>query len=187
MAQESSQPWVGEHYHYDETRLLLLGKRRDPMPDHPTEMVKEVLDDFEGAMSFMKMLSRGLAGEEEPSKERLEYVWHRVAFTYYVSGTTGEAGERPTPDMWKAAKHAFPNILNKLRPRRIIVIGKKMWSKMPEEDVYMTDDVQGYFLDDHSVAVCWALPERLSWAQLAEIIHFMMGELPRGVKGRPGA
>ena len=161
MAQESIRPWVGEHYHYNETKLLLLGKRGDP-----TEMVKKVLDDFEGAKSFMKRLSRGLAGEEEPSKERLRHVWHRVAFTNYVGETKSDF---------------CSNILNKLRPLRIIVLGKDIWFRMPKEHVYMTDDVQGYFLDDHSVAVCWALPSKgkgSGWTQLAEIIYFTMGELP---------
>lgn len=196
MTQESFRPWVGEHY--DETRLLLLGESayswrdgnnqlRDPTPDLPTEMVKEVLDDFRSAddMRFMKMLSRGLAGEEEPSKEQLYYVWNRVALTNYIGGTVGEGPrKRPTSGMWKAAKRAFhPDILNELRPRRIIVLGKDMWSQMPETNVYMTDDVQGYFLDDGSVAVCFALhhPARgLSWARLADTIHFALGrELPR--------
>ena len=196
MAQESFRPWIGKHY--DETRLLLLGEsayawwdendqRRDPTLDHPTEMVREVLDDFGSAndMPFMKMLSRGLAGEEDPSKERLHHVWHRVAFTNYVGGTAGEAPrERPTPDMWEAADRAFhPDILNKLRPRRIIVIGKTMWSKMPDADVYMTEDVQSYLLEDGSIAVCWALPHTaagLSWTRLADTIHFVLGrELPR--------
>lgn len=56
-----------------------------------------------------------------------------------------------------------------------------MWSKMPKEDVYITDDMQGYFLDDNLVAVCWALPHPsagLSWTRLAEIIYFTMSELP---------
>ena len=200
MTQESFRPWVGEHY--NETRLLLLGESayswqdengqwQRPTPDLPTEIVKEVLDDFRSAddMRFMKMLSRGLAGAEEPSKERLYHVWHRVAFTNYIGGTTGEAPrERPTRDMWEAAKHAFrPDILNKLRPRRIIVLGKDLWGMMPEimpeTGVYMLDDVQGYLLDDHSVAVCWALPHPaggLSWTRLADTIHFALGgELPR--------
>ena len=199
MAYKSFQPWVGKHYR--ETRLLLLGESayswRDetnklchPTPDLPTEIIREILDlDNFGSvnynMRFMKMLSRALAGEEEPSKERLCHVWQRVAFTNYVGGTTGEGpGNRPTREMWEAAKRAFhPDILNELRPRRIIVLGKVMWSKMPEvayEDMYMTDDVQGYLLEDGSVAVCWVLPGRgLSWIRLADIIHFTLGpELP---------
>lgn len=196
MPQESFRPWKGKHY--DETGLLLLGESayswedengqwQHPTLDHPTEMVKEVLADFTNAddMRFMKTLSRGLAGEEEPSKERLHYVWNRVAFTNYVGGTVGEGPrERPTSAMWKAAEAAFlPNILNNLRPRRIIVLGKTMWSKMPDTDVYMTDDVQGYSLEDDSVVVCWALHHpsaRLSWSRLADTIHFALGrELPR--------
>ena len=195
MAQKSFQPWKGDHY--DETRLLLLGesayswgKRKDQRPtlNLPTIMVKEVLDDFGNAddMRFMKMLSRGLAGEKEPSKERLCHVWNRVALTNYVGGTVGEAPrERPTSAMWKVAKDAFrPDILNKLRPRGIIVIGKTMWDQMPHTDVYMTEDVQGYLLEDGSVVVCWALPHTaagLSWTRLADTIHFALGrELPRG-------
>ena len=195
MTQNSFKPWIGEHY--DETGLLMLGesayswldennKLRDPGDDLPTEMVNEVLDDFRSTndMRFMKTLSRGLAGEEEPSKERLYHSWHRVAFTNYVGGTVGEGPrERPTSAMWKAAECAFTNILNRLQPRRIIVLGKTMWSKMPDTDVYITDDVQGYHLEDGSVAVCWALHHpsaRLSWTRLADTIHFVLGcELPR--------
>lgn len=195
MPQESFRPWVGKQY--GETKLLLLGESayswqdkngqwQHPTPDLPTEMVNEVLDDFGSTndMRFMKTLSRGLAGEKEPSKDRLHHVWHLVAFTNYVGGTVGEGPrERPTSAMWKAAECAFPNILNKLRPRRIIVLGKTMWSKMPDTDVYITDDVQGYSLEDGSVAVCWALHHpsaRLSWTRLADTIHFALGrELPR--------
>ena len=166
MAQKSFQPWKGDHY--DETKLLLLGagwdennQRREP----PKKMVKEVLNDFGNADAFMKKLSRGLAGEEEPSKSLLHHVWHRVAFTYYVGETKS---------------NFCSNILNELRPRRIIVIGITLWYEMPEADVYMTKDVQGYLFDkDRSVAVCLAHPYP-GWARLADTIHFALGrELPR--------
>ena len=196
MTQKSFKPWVGKHY--DETKLLLLGesayswqdendKLLDPSPDLPTDMVNEILDDFENAnyMPFMKMLSRGLAGKKEPSKKLLRRIWHRVAFTNYVGGTVGKGPrKRPTRDMWEAAERDFrPNILNKIRPRRIIILGKVMWSNMPDPEVYMTDDVQGYLLEDGSVAVCWALDHPaagLGWIRLADTIHFALGhELPR--------
>lgn len=120
MAQESFKPWIGKHY--DETGLLLLGESayswldeddrlRNPSPDLPTEMVNEVLDNFENAdnMPFMKTLSRGLAGEREPSKERLHHVRHRVAFTNYVGGTVGEAPrECPARDMWGGGQARLP-------------------------------------------------------------------------------
>ena len=194
MTPKSPKPWIGEHY--DETGLLLLGqsawswrdeknKLQHPTPNLPTIMVKEVLDDFSRSaddMRFMKMLSQGLAGEKEPSKERLHHVWHLVAFTNYIGGTTGEGpGTPPTRAMWEAAKRAFhPDILNKLRPRRIIVLGKDMWSKMPNTEVYINKDVQGYLLEDRSVAVCWALPSQgLGWTQLANTIRCAVGrELP---------
>ena len=168
MAQESFRPWVGEYY--DETKLLLLGawwdennQRRNPSLDLPKKMVKEVLNDFGSSNRFMKMLSRGLVGEEEPSKELLRRVWHRVAFTYYVGETKSDF---------------CSNILNKLRPWRIIVIGTTLWSKMPKTERNISDDVQVYSLEDGSVAVCWAIPYP-SWTKLADTIHFALRrELP---------
>ena len=168
MTQKSFKPWVGKHY--DETRLLLLGEN-DKRLDHPTETVIKVLDGIKGA-SDMSLLSQGLAGDEKLSKERLHHVWHRVAFTYYVGETKSDF---------------CSNILNKLRPRRIIILGTELWKKMPNvtaTDVYMTDDVQGYSLEDGSVTVCFALDDpatrMLSWKRLADTIHFALGrELPR--------
>ena len=167
MPQESSQPWIGNHYDCSETRLLLLA---DQLPALPTILVKKVLADFRNTNYFMKQLSRGLAGEIKPDQNLLHRVWHRVAFTNYV--------ERET---------FHRNILNNLRPQRIIVLGTEIWGKMPQVtagDVYMTDDVQGYSLEDGSVAVCFALnnpaTKRLTWKQLANTIYFALGgELPR--------
>ena len=179
MPQESSQPWIGNHYDCSETRLLLLANP-DNLSDLPTKLlVENVLADFAGATDFMKKLSRGLAGKEDPSKERLHHVWHRVAFTNYVGLPTGEGlGNIPETDMQKAAKGAFcDDILNKLWPRRIIVLGQILFDRMPQEDVYMTEEVQGYILEDGSIAVCWRISNP-SWAKIANIIHFTLGELP---------
>ena len=165
MTQKSFKPWTGKHY--DETRLLMLAAP-DNLSDLPTKLVKSVLADSAEATDFklMKKLSQALAGKEDPDQNLLNCVWHRVAFTYYVGETKSDF---------------CSNVLNKLRPRRIIVIGKTLWSKMPKPaDVYMTDDVQGYLFDeDRSVAVCLAHPYP-GWVRLADTIYFALGgELPR--------
>jgi hypothetical protein len=105
------------------------------------------------------MASRALANEESPTRDRLRSVWNRVAFTNYISDTVGDgAGTRPTPAMWEAAKQEFLPQLSKLHPnpKRLIVLGKDMWNAMPDTEIHITDDVQGYRLGDH-VIICCAL------------------------------
>ena len=135
---------------YDETRLLLLGESayswqdkngiwHDPEPKLPKQLVDEQIKDF-AAVRFARCLSRGLAGEESPNGEQLRSVWDRVAFTNYVNGTVGRGPEnRPTPEMWDAARRAFPSLLADLKPQRVIVFGKEMWSEMPPTNVAGTD------------------------------------------------
>lgn len=179
----SDREWVGDEY--QATRLLLLGESQyswlengevvHPSLDHATEMVEDVLRRFP-TYSFMTKLSMALACEERPSLERLKQVWNRVAFVNYVPGTVGVGARvRPTPEMWAAAKNSFPDILKRLRPRRIVVLGITMWSMMPDSDLHITDNVQAYRLPDGSLSICWALnhPSRgLSWRELAGVIYF---------------
>lgn len=187
------QAWIGENY--DSTRLLLLGESayswheengdlRHPSLRHSIDLVEDVLHDFASAPAFIRMLSRALANEVDPSAELLRAVWQKVAFTNYVTGTVGEGPrQRPSPEMWNGAKEALPGLLAELRPRRAVVLGKTMWSKMPECEVRITDDVQGYRLPDGSLALCWALnhPSRgLSWRQLAAVVQFACERELRG-------
>jgi hypothetical protein len=49
-----------------------------------------------------------------------------------------------------------------------------MWSNMPDTDIFITDDVQGYHVGG-DVMMCWATNHPsggLSWRQLAAVIHF---------------
>jgi hypothetical protein len=179
--------WKGRHY--DVTRLLLLGessyswhengKLRHPSPHHSSDIVKWVIDDFEGHlgnMPFMITLSRALANEQCPSRDRLRFVWSRVAFANYVTDSVG-VGARipPSAEMWKKAEREFPALLDRLAPSRVIVLGKRMWERMPPTDIEITKEVQGYRLVSGRTAMCWALkhPARgLSWRELAAIVHF---------------
>jgi hypothetical protein len=180
------KPWIGSEY--AATRLLILGESayswweddqlRHPSLSHSVECVRWAIHDFPNCGRFFGMVSRALAATENPDGNRLEAVWGRVAFTNYVSVTVGD-GSRipPASEMWKTAKREFlPGISNLFNPtpRRVVILGKTMWSKMPETDVFITDDVQGYTLAD-GVMMCWATCHPaggLSWRELANIIHF---------------
>jgi hypothetical protein len=84
--------------------------------------------------------------------------------------------------MWNDAKSDFLPAISKLKPRRVIVLGTTMWGNMPEAHVYITDDVQGYRIDDE-IMICCAVNHPaggLSWRKLASVIHFTYERELRG-------
>jgi hypothetical protein len=122
------------------------------------------------------MVSRGLANEQNPTRDRLKFVWDRAAFTNYVSLTVGDGPRtRPKPAMWADAKRDFLPAVSKLAPKGVFALGTKMWGMMPDADIYITDDVQGYRLGGGEIMMCCAMSHPAggsSWRKLASATHF---------------
>jgi len=177
------EPWKGSDY--ESTRLLLLGESAyswiqdgrevHPSPRHSILTVEEAITDFP-TTPFAIKLTRGVTGKENPSREDREVGWSRVAFTNYVPRAVGGAARvRPSPELWVEAQAEFHNLLKTLQPKNVIVLGKEMWAMMPDTQVWLTDDVQGYVVDD-DMALCWAVPHPsagLSWEWLAMLVQYL--------------
>jgi hypothetical protein len=177
------KPWKGSEF--DKTGLLILGESayswwegdelHHPTTEHVTESVCWAISNFKESSRFFRMVSRALANEQDPTESRLNSVWNRVAFTNYVTTSVGEgARTRPSPIMWAEAKNNFLGDISKISPKRIIVLGRTLWTKMPDTDVFVTDDVQGYSLSG-DIVMCQAVDHPaggLSWQKLASVIYF---------------
>ncbi len=182
--EKMSQTWIGEHY--GQTRLLLQGESTyswmenediiHPSPRHSIELVEEVIKEFP-SNPFMTKLTRALASKEAPNEDERAQSWSEAAFTNYVQTTVGIGSRiRPTSEMWLDAANSFPNLLESLKPRNIIVLGKDMWRNMPQTSIWLTDDVQGYRLSNNEITMCWAVNHPsagLSWRRLADLIKFI--------------
>ena len=60
--------------------------------------------------------------------------------------------------------------LEQLRPRTLIVLGKRMWDRMPETVVYLSDDIQAYRLQNRETVICWAIEHPaigMGWERLS--------------------
>ena len=178
------KPWCGPKY--DGRKLLLLGEScydwededgalTKPKTNHPEQVVGWVKNGFPLANRFIDMLTRGICRNYAPSKAEVADAWDTVAFTNYVPLSVGVGPRiRPTEDVWEQADNEWALILNELRPRNIIVLGKTMWGYMPETQVVRSKNVQGYNLSDGSVAMCRAVAHPsggLGWERLAEEIQ----------------
>jgi hypothetical protein len=185
-------PWKGHEFHG--TRLLILGESaysweddsgilREPGPDHSILLVEDAKKDIDRSR-FMKMVSQGLANDENPSIERLAEVWNKVAFTNYVPELVGKfivPKDRPRPSSrhWERAKAEFRDILELIEPLRLIVLGRTMWEEMPAADYGDGKGAQAYELSTGELCWCQPLPHPargLDWRRLAATIYFAVGD-----------
>lgn len=89
--------------------------------------------------------------------------------------------------MYEQSKAAFTNLLEEMRPERVIVPGLDAWKNMPlDTDRFLCRDVQSYRLKLGAQAWCLALPhpanrqEGFSWVLAHESINlFRQIEFPR--------
>jgi hypothetical protein len=180
-------PWIGEAYSL--SRLLILGESayswiedgelRHPSKNHPTEIVRWAIEDFEnmGRAAFLKSVTRALANRDGPIRAERKKAWNSCAFTNYVAGTVGKgARKRPSKKALTGARKPFLNLIETIKPQRIIVLGKDMWRSMPACAIYVTDDLQAYKLRNGALAwsLCVSHPAgrgSLDWASLSKVIR----------------
>jgi hypothetical protein len=164
------EPYIGKKYH--STRTLILsesayswqgqdGKIVDPASSHPTENLRYWgIDHFRKPGYYMAM-GRAICGVKEPTPDQLKRTWNEYAYTIFVQGTVGfGAQKRPTDKQFKASCTPFLQILEKIRPLRVIVTGKTMWNHyMPScTGPHLCDDLQAYKLSDGILVWCLAVP-----------------------------
>jgi hypothetical protein len=182
-------PWIGSKY--EQQKLLLLGEShydwvdeetgilQRPEPDAPCMVVGESrVAPLKGAPTMIK-LTRALCNGESPSPEQAAEAWDGVAFTNYIPVSVGLGPRpRPSPVAWRQAAEQWHRILERLKPRVVIVLGLTMWNNMPETQVIESDLVQGYSLENGDTAMCYAInhPARgPSWTEYAAFISKAAG------------
>ncbi len=158
-------PWVGANY--DQHRLLVVSESAytwkdgdewiDPLPSHPTRSVLYNIENF-GLTTYFKAVNRALSGKESPTRDELQKVWNECAYTIFVQKTVGLKEDRPSEEQWVEASTLIPDLLERLRPAKMIVTGRTVWNRMPNTFFQISADVQAYKLQDDNLVWCLALP-----------------------------
>jgi hypothetical protein len=163
-------PWIGDNY--CPRCLLLLGesqyhwrdKRNGALiradADLPTELANCMIEaPCRPVSNTMKRLTQVICNAENPTTQQSRTAWNSIAYTNYVPVSVGEGAKpRPTRDAWRQASREWPQILERVKPRIVIVLGYTMWKNMSRTDLEVNDHVGGYRLKDNSLAMCWAAP-----------------------------
>ena len=167
MNERYFQPWVGKNY--PASRILLLsestydwlndeGEVATPQSTHPGDSLLWNVEHF-GRNRYFTQMNRSLCGKHTPSVGEMMEVWQDLAYTIFVQDSVGfGSGVRPAGTHWQQAGPHFLNLLEELRPTKVIVTGKEMWDRMPDCSVRLVDDIQAYKLKDNSLIWCLALP-----------------------------
>ena len=137
-------------------------------------LAKWAMEDPPTDQRFVAKVCRAICRTDWPTVQQAQDAWQSVAFTNYIPTSVGEGpGIRPSDAAWKQAEREWPALLDRLKPRVIIVLGFAIWDYMPATDKAVDDKTQGYRLTDGSFAMCWATkhPSRgPSWTWYADFI-----------------
>jgi hypothetical protein len=137
------EPWIGKNYSegLDGLRLLVLGESHwGPKRWEYSEFTRDVLkrECFEKRdrfFTFIAKLARGVPPGEYLEDDEREDFWNRVAFYNYVPSIVRDRPRhRPSEDQWKAAPTQLRDVLKKLKPHAILVLGKELWWRLNEQE-----------------------------------------------------
>lgn len=144
------QPFFIPHVgiNYTKTKLLVLGESHycgELCNDcglcgaHPecANFTSNVVNDYlntnnerEGWMNTYLKFERSMVGHKTDINES-RHIWDEVAFYNYLQVPMSAPRKAGTKAQYKAAEDAFFSVLESLKPRLMIVWGKRLWRHLP--------------------------------------------------------
>lgn len=129
-------PWVGESFEvgFNGSKILVIGdshygKAPGDESCFTCDVIKRHLSG-EQRISFFTNIARAITGVPNNELDQ-EELWKNVAFYNYVQESVEEARVRPTMEQGVDAQAAFEEIINKLQPDKIIMLGNFVWDMTP--------------------------------------------------------
>lgn len=137
-------PWVGSNYENPinfKYKTLILGESNftDPPENFNSSLVTRCVEDdlavgdqdrdTNGFCRFSTKIRRVIFGRNESLGPY--GLWQDVAFYNFVQTLVGDKARiRPTYEMWRESVPAFFEVIEKLLPTRVLVLGKANWNNL---------------------------------------------------------
>lgn len=116
------RPWIGNEYHETKPKILVLGMATYPEKYDKNvviKIVKSLINKKRKEHHFWKRTFNLLKNDEE--KELAEF-WERVCIYEYIQELLPPK-VKPTKENWQNAQDPFEEVLNKLKPDIVAVLG----------------------------------------------------------------
>lgn len=179
MSKVRFQPYVGERFNDScyGIRLLVLGESHyhddaNPNSSFTYDVVQQ--NAFQAGNAFFTKVTKLLRGNDAALSEedRIE-TWKHVAFYNYIQEIVGNAPRiPPTKEMWKAANEPFVEVVSRLKPDVILVLGIKLWSQIPDLPPEHPVEWAGI------THPCGSMIYQLSFSEIARAINTAGGTYP---------
>jgi hypothetical protein len=192
------EPWIGDAFKSG-SGLLILSESAykwedgEPGPDHPTVNTVNTwsLDqenwDRPGKSRgvYARTLTRTLSGKRWPTFDERTSAWNGVAYSIYIQRAMDGPNDRPNGHDFEDGSQAFLEVLELLKPSRVVVTGMQIWNSMPVCDAGGENHQGAYRLSSGNLSWCLAVPHpqsrkpRYNWQEVGdEIRSFCRLKLP---------
>ena len=165
-------PWIGENYK-PRAGFLILSESLYCLPDKDTgathipdrQYHPDVIVRIWGIQRFgsrggyySAKLTRTLCGVAYPSQLQRDKAWNEVALTSFVQRPMASIRQRPGPRDWSDGVAPFLQLLEELKPARVLVTGRQLWRNMPATQVQRGQYLQAYRCADGFLCWCLCVP-----------------------------
>jgi hypothetical protein len=192
-------PWVGAAYERGAGLLIMSESAYAwggddpgcPGPDHPTDNTvdywcfERLFRDHGQEARYAASLTRALCNNKYPDLSEIQSAWNKIAYSIYVQRPMANLRERPSTADFADSHDAFLDLIEKLRPSRVIITSFTTWNNMPKRQVAPTEFWQAYRMNDDSLVWCMKVPHPAArvagsgWQTLAwRIQSFTSRDLP---------
>jgi hypothetical protein len=150
------QPWIGDRYFEQERRWLLLGESSYYLGPTETHAVQEMIraqyggatdTSQNGTYRLFAGAERLMTGRRDLDAATTKEFWQTVAFYNYVRDSMPSSKQRPTRKQFKESRQAFNEVVCRIKPHAVLVLGmtiwmalpgeREGWAKGPEQDIFM--------------------------------------------------
>jgi len=164
-----------------------------PGPDHPSEnsvkfwALSERFETRGTEGRYIAWLTKALCQTERPNGEQRNRAWAAVAYSIYVQCPMQNLSTKPTQKEFEDSGVPFLELIEELRPSRVVITSLTSWKSMPPTHLnHPSDDTENcaaYRLSDGTLVWCLAVPHqrarRMGWRALGDAIAaFRRQQLP---------
>lgn len=174
-------PSIGPLYRsglVDQKRVLLLGESHyasDPEAvASGRRCTMQNFDDFQTCdrwpgNTFWGKLQRIATRNTDPTAKESNSAWERIAYANFVQEFVGDGPrQRPSRDQWKTGQPALTEIVHRLRPHAVLVLGRETWNHITEGQAADEPPIQTPGRPDRSI---WLMPHEDGYAKSTWIYH----------------
>lgn len=151
------KPFVGNNYHLQSPKFLILGESHydgegADNEDFTCMVVKKYAQQENGEKrKFFTIIAKNV--DNELDNNTAKSLWGKVAFYNYVQTIVGSGPrQRPSIEMFDMSRQAFKTVVESLKPDIIVILGRHLGNHLIQHKDYFA------FSDSKPILCYWSHP-----------------------------